>query len=132
MTSEYNWYNTLNKPFFAPPAYLFGTVWSVLYPIIFLSFSYVFYLFIKKHINAKQTLPFVINLIANFLFWPVQFGLQNNFLASIDVIIVLSTIVWGMCSIYKANKLVAYTQIPYLIWVGFATILQISITVLNI
>lgn len=129
--SSQNWYAQLNKPFFAPPAFLFGPVWTVLYIIIAISFGYVFYLYFKKKLEFKTALPFILNLIFNFLFTPIQFGLRNNVLALIDIILVLFTIVWIMKSIKKHAKWVYYAQIPYLIWVTFATILQISITILN-
>ena len=126
------WYQQLNRPFFAPPSYLFGPVWSVLYTIILISFGFVFYKYIKKEIDFKTIKPFILNLIFNFLFIPIQTGLKNNFLASIDVLLVLITIVWLMRVVKKKYKWVFYAQIPYLLWVSFATILQISIFILNV
>ncbi len=76
-------------------------------------------------------LPFVINLIANFSFTPVQFGLDNLPLASFVILIVLVTILWSMYAIWPYAKWVAYLQIPYLLWVSFATVLQLTITYLN-
>jgi tryptophan-rich sensory protein len=76
-------------------------------------------------------LPFAINLIANASFTPVQFGLNNLPLASVIIVIVLVTIVWAMIAIWPHYKWVALLQIPYLLWVSFATILQFTITYLN-
>jgi tryptophan-rich sensory protein len=128
---SFKWYAQLKKPFFAPPSSLFGPVWSVLYVIIFATFGYVFYLFFKKTIPFIVLLPFILNLVFNFAFTPLQFGLRNNYLALLDIILVLITIIWCMYVIYPYSKYVALLQIPYLIWVSFATILQISITYLN-
>lgn len=76
-------------------------------------------------------LPFIFNLIFNFAFVPIQFGLRDNFLASVDIVLVLGTLVWGMKAIYPHARWVVYMQIPYLLWVSFATVLQMSITYLN-
>jgi len=76
-------------------------------------------------------LPFVINLIANFSFTPVQFGLNNLPLASVIILVVLGTIVWSMWAVWPHYKWVALIQIPYLLWVSFATVLQLTITYLN-
>ena len=131
MNNTYNWYQALKKPSFAPPSYLFGPVWTFLYVIIFLTFGYVFVMFLKKQIGFIILLPFILNLIFNLAFTPLQFGLKNNFLAMIDIILVLATLIWLMIAIYPHSKTVAYLQIPYLLWVSFATILQISITFLD-
>lgn len=76
-------------------------------------------------------MPFIINLAANIAFTPILFGLQNLTLASIDILIVLGTIIWGMAVIWKYSKTLALVQIPYLTWVSIATILQLSITLSN-
>jgi len=129
---NYSWYSQLKKPFFAPPSWLFGPVWTVLYVIIFATFGYVFYKISKKELPKTLAYPFIINLISNFLFTPIQFGLKSNFLAALDISIVLFSLLWAMKSIYKYNKAVALAQIPYLAWVSFATVLQFSITWLNL
>ncbi len=127
----YNWYSTLIKPFWAPPSYLFGPVWSVLYALIAISFGKVFIMFFKREIPFIVVLPFLLNLFFNFIFTYIQFGLKNNLLASLDILLVLSTLVWAILAIYPHLKWVAYMQIPYLLWVTFATILQLMITYLN-
>lgn len=129
--NTYQDYASLVKPWFAPPSYLFGIVWPFLYLIIAVSFGYVFWLAIKKQIPWMVVLPFVLNLIFNVAFIPLQFGLNNLLLASIDILLVLGTIIWAMVVIYQYAPLVTYAQIPYLLWVAFATVLQLSITYLN-
>jgi translocator protein len=128
---EVSQYTQFIKPEWAPPSWLFGPVWSVLYLIIAITFGYVLYLAIKKRISAWVLLPFGINAIANIAFTPIQFGLQNNLLASIDILIVLVSIVWFMKNIYPHAKWVAFANIPYLLWVSFATVLQFTITWMN-
>ncbi|NTW26754.1 MAG: tryptophan-rich sensory protein [Candidatus Moranbacteria bacterium] len=127
----YNWYSQLIKPTWAPPAFLFGPVWTVLYILIAISFGKVFWMTWQKKIAFSVALPFLLNLFFNFAFTPIQFGLQNNLLASIDILLVLATLIWAMIAIHVHSRWVAYLQIPYLIWVSFATILQLTITFLN-
>ncbi len=127
----YNFYSTLIKPFFAPPAWVFGPVWSVLYILIIISFGYAAYLFFTKKIKFSILLPFILNVIFNVSFTPIQFGLQNNFLAAIDILLVLGTLIWAMIVIYPHKKWISLINIPYFFWVAFATILQLSITYLN-
>jgi tryptophan-rich sensory protein len=125
------WYAQLEKPFFAPPAYLFGPVWTVLYIVIAISFGYVLVQYLKRRLPLQQLLPFVLNLVFNAAFTPIQFGLRNNLLASVDIVLVLATLIWAMAAIWRRARWVAYVNIPYLLWVLFATVLQFSITWLN-
>ncbi len=132
--NTYNWYSQLSKPTWAPPSWLFGPVWTVLYAIIAVSFGTVFYKAFTKQISWLVALPFVLNLIFNFAFTPIQFGLKNNLLASVDVLLVLGTLVWALYFIWHTDstlRWIVYANIPYLLWTTFATCLQISITVLN-
>ncbi len=131
MNNTYNWYQALQKPTWAPPAFLFGPVWTVLYGIIAISFGKVFYMAYRKQIKPVVALPFALNLIFNFAFTPVQFGLKNNSLATVDILLVLFTLIWSMIVIFKKAKWITYAQIPYLVWVTFATVLQLTITYLN-
>ncbi len=129
--NEAAWYQALEKPFFAPPTWLFGPVWSVLYTIIAITFGYVFWQAIKGGLPWLVVLPFALNLLFNLAFSPIQFGLQNNLLAAIDILLVLGTLVWALIVIHPYHPWVAYLNLPYLAWVGFATVLQLSITYLN-
>jgi len=127
----YNWYQTLIKPSWAPPSYVFGPVWSVLYLIIAVSFGYVAYLYYKKVVPVAVLLPFLLNIFFNLAFTPLQFGLQNNLLAAVDILLVLGTLGWALKVIYKYARWVTHVNIPYLLWVVFATGLQLTITYLN-
>lgn len=131
MNTNYSLYAQYKKPFFAPPGWLFGVVWSILYPIIIISFGYVFYLFFKKKIPFIVALPFIINLIANLIFTPIQFGLKNYLLAAVDISVVVTSLVWGMVSVYKYFPIITWIQVPYLLWGLFATILQFAVAWLN-
>ncbi len=128
----YDWYQTLIKPEWAPPATVFGPVWGVLYTVIAITFLFVFYKTLKGKIKSAIALPFILNLIFNFAFTPIQFGLKNNILALIDIALVLGTLVWALVVIYPKYKWVAWANIPYLLWVSFASFLQATITFLNL
>ena len=129
--NEYNWYSQLIKPSWSPPAWLFGPVWTFLYILIAFSFGNVFVMFLQHRITFYILLPFILNFIFNLIFTPIQFGLQNNLLAAVDILLVLGTLIWAIIAIYPHAKWIAYVQIPYLLWVSFATILQLTITYLN-
>ncbi len=132
--NTYNWYSQLIKPFWAPPSWLFGPVWSVLYAIIAVSFGTVFYKAFTGKLPWMVALPFALNLLFNFAFTPIQFGLKNNLLSSIDILLVVATLVWALVALwYAAPELrwVVYVNIPYLLWGMFATCLQLTITYLN-
>lgn len=131
MNPTYSWYQNLLKPDWAPPSWLFGPVWTVLYTIIFISFGTVFYKAITKQIPYIVALPFALNLFFNALFTPLQFQLRNNLLASVDIVLVLITLLWALYSIKPYLPWVAYVNTPYLLWVIFATALQLTITYLN-
>lgn len=131
MGGAYFWYSALIKPSWAPPAWIFGPVWTILYILIAISFGTVFYKVVKKKLPSKYAIPFILNLVFNLIFTPIQFGLRNNFLAAIDILLVLVTLIWVIRSIYKKIRWVAFFQIPYLLWVSFATVLQLTITYLN-
>lgn len=131
MKDSYLWYQTLIKPTWAPPSWLFGPVWSVLYVIIAITYGYVLYQVATGKLPKIVALPFVLNLFFNFIFTPIQFGLKNNLLASLDILLVLGTLVWALVLIYPYFKWIVYANVPYLLWVCFATVLQITITTLN-
>jgi tryptophan-rich sensory protein len=127
----YSWYKKLIKPAWAPPSWLFGPVWTFLYVLIALSFGKVFMAVFQGQLPSVVALPFVLNLLFNFIFTPIQFGLKNNLLAAADILLVLTTLVWSMVSIFSYISWIYYLQIPYLIWVSFATVLQLTVTYLN-
>jgi len=130
-STTYAWYARLIKPSFAPPSWLFGPVWSVLYVIIAMTFGTVFYKAFTRELPLSVWLPFALNIAFNLAFTPLQFGLKNNILASIDILLILGTLMWALVVIYPRIPLIAYANLPYLLWVSFATILQLSITYLN-
>lgn len=131
MNNTYTWYQALIKPSWAPPSWLFGPVWTVLYTIIAITYGYVLWMYATHKISFFVLLPFILNLVFNLIFSPLQFGLQSNFLAAIDIVLVLGTLIWAIVAIYPYAPWVSFANIPYLLWVTFATVLQLTVTYLN-
>jgi benzodiazapine receptor len=131
MNESATWYESLVRPAFAPPPWVFGPVWTVLYVIIAITFGYVAWMVVKKRLPAATLVPFGLNLAFNLAFTPIQFGLKNNVLAAVDIVLVLATLLWAMASVWNRVRWVALANIPYLLWVSFATVLQFAITWLN-
>ncbi len=132
--NTYNWYSQLIKPTWAPPSWLFGPVWSVLYAIIAVSYGTVFYKAFVGKIPWMVALPFALNLIFNLAFTPLQFGLKNNLLATLDIFLVVGTLIWALVAVWHASpdlRWVVYANVPYLLWGVFATGLPVTITYLN-
>ena len=126
-----DWYNSLAKPTWTPAPATIGLIWQILYPIILLSFGLVFVQAIRRRVPWLVALPFAINLVANLIFTPIQFGMRNLPLAAVDLLIVWTTIIWCVIAIWPHFKWVAFAQGPYFIWVSLATVLQLSITAMN-
>ncbi len=125
------WYNGLAKPSWTPAPSTISLIWMILYPIILVSFGFVFVQAFRGKVGWKVAVPFAINLVANLLFMPIFAGLRNVPLAAVDILIVWGTILWCVVAVWPVNKWVAVAQVPYFVWVSIATVLQLSITALN-
>ena len=99
--------------------------------MILISFGFVFMQMFRGKVGWMVALPFVINLVANLIFTPIQFGMRNLPLASVDILVVWATIIWMMVVVWRHYRWVAVSQAPYFIWVSLATVLQLSITAMN-
>lgn len=124
-----DWYVHLNKPFFNPPNYLFGPVWSLLYLLMGVSFYMI--LQSKSVTKKKAILIFFIQLILNFWWSFLFFKFQLLGISMIEIILMWISILWMIIEFKKINKTAAYLQLPYLAWVTFASLLNASIWYLN-
>lgn len=123
------WYETLIKPFFNPPSWIFGPVWTFLYLLMGISFYLVW---ISKAKNKKYAYIFFgIQLFLNALWSILFFGFQMPFLAFIEIILLWAMILLTIIYFYKINKVASYLLIPYILWVSFAAVLNFSLFYLN-
>lgn len=125
------WYDSLEKPAWTPPPATIGLIWQILYPIIFVTFGFVLVQAARSRVPWTAVIPFAINLGANLIFTPIEFGLRNLPLAAVDILIVWGTIIWLAVAIWPRYRWVAVAQLPYFVWVSLATTLQLSITWMN-
>lgn len=126
-----NWYATLDKPFFAPPNWVFGPVWTLLYFMMGVSF----YLLWKQGWQKKKVKLagqyFLAQLALNFIWSPIFFGLRAPELALVVIIAMWALIVLTIRQLLPLSRPAAWLLVPYLLWVSFATLLNAAIAVLN-
>ncbi len=124
------WYVTIKKPSFNPPNYLFGPVWTILYILM----GITLYLILKQrqHPLFKASLAlFFVQLTLNFFWSFIFFKFQLLGIALIEIIFLWLIIIAMITTTYKLNKTAALIQIPYLLWVSFASLLNAAIWYLN-
>jgi len=125
------WYPTLTKPPFNPPAWIFGPVWSLL----FILMGYALYLVWNKGLKKKGVTDavaiFGVQLILNVVWSYLFFGLRNPSLALFEIIVLWGAILATTLKFGKIDRSAAYLLIPYLLWVGFASYLNLAIVLLN-
>lgn len=125
------WYASLNKPFFNPPNWIFGPVWSALYLMMGISLYSVWTKSTKKPEKQKGLIYFFIQLAVNAGWSIVFFGLHNPPLALLVLIILWITIFQTTQYFFKISRPAGCLLIPYLAWVSFAILLNVEIVLLN-
>jgi len=129
-SSVSTWYIELNKPFFNPPNWLFGPVWTVLYVLMGVS-SYIVY---RTPESASRTLSldtYGFMLVLNFFWSFLFFGFRMPGLAFIEILLLWFVIILMVIHFMRVSRLAALLQIPYILWVTFASLLNGSIWFLN-
>lgn len=125
------WYVLLKKPWFNPPNWVFGPVWTVLYILMAVALYRVWRKGFKKREVKVALALFLANLILNASWSVTFFGLKDIFL-SLDVIALLLIIIFVLIKKFSSiDKLAGKLLIPYAAWVSFATLLNFSIWLLN-
>ncbi len=124
------WYAALNKPQFAPPNFIFGPVWTTLYALMGISLVLVLEKAGKKKRNLIISL-FGLQLFLNFLWSVVFFTGHQPVLALIDIIALWISIAALIILFKKFSMSAAVLLVPYLLWVSFASLLNVSIVLLN-
>jgi tryptophan-rich sensory protein len=132
MTDFSTWYDKLAKPSWTPAPSVIGTIWTIVYPLIAIAAIATVVKVVRGDVPRLALVALGLNLAANFAFTPIQFGLRNLPLATVDIIVVLVTIIWWGLLVWRpGSEWIAYVLAPYLVWVGTATVLQVSITLMN-
>lgn len=130
-TGVESWYQTISKPSFNPPNWIFGPVWTTLYILMGVSLYLIWNKGLKDKFIKNSFILFLIHLVLNSLWSIVFFGLENPGLALVVIIILWLMILVLIIRFYKINKISSYLLIPYILWVSFASILNYSIWQLN-
>lgn len=125
-----DWFYALNKPFFNPPSAVFGPVWTLLYLLMGISL-YLILSPTSSPLRTKAIIIFGVQLALNFVWSFLFFKYRLLGFAFIEIVLIWVSIVFMINSFYSVNKKAAYLQIPYLVWVSFATLLNGSIWFLN-
>lgn len=126
------WYPTIKKPSFNPPNWVFAPVWTTLYVLMGIAAGLVWHEIDRQKETARKGLTFfAIQLGLNALWSFIFFGLNNPFLAFIEIILLWLMIYETFVQFNKVNKIAGYLFIPYLLWVTFATALNGAIWWLN-
>jgi tryptophan-rich sensory protein len=128
MPSIDSWYQTIQKPVFNPPNWIFGPVWTLLFFLMAISF---YLILIQKPVSKKGIILFVSQLFFNFLWSYSFFFLHNPLLAYIDILILIVLVVLTTKHFMKLNRTAGLLLIPYIAWISFASILNLAIVLLN-
>lgn len=122
-------FEMVNKPIFSPPGFIFPIVWTILYIFMGIS-SYLIYTSNNKNKN-KALKIYLLQLIVNMLWTFFFFNLKWYLFSFIWIILLIALVITMIKEFTRINKTAGYLQIPYLIWLIFASILNLSIYLLN-
>lgn len=125
------WYVTLEKPFFNPPAWLFGPVWTLLYLLMGLSLYLLWTAEARAGAKRAAVALFAAQLVLNALWSVIFFGLRMPLAAFFELCLLWVFILLTMIALRPLSKTASWLLLPYLAWVSFAGVLNLSIHLLN-
>lgn len=126
------WYVRLRKPDLAPPNWVFGPIWTMLYFLMGVSLFVVWNVGFDKSTVRRSIIVFSIQLALNILWSFFFFGLKSPLLGLVEIVALWFAIVLTIFSFFRVSRIAALILIPYLIWVSFASYLNYSIFILNL
>lgn len=124
------WYQYLEKPFFSPPNWLFGPVWTLLYLLMGVGLFLILETE-KNELRDKALKAFAIQLAFNFAWSFIFFEFRLVGVAFFEILLVMASVIWMITTFYPINKIASLLQIPYLLWVTFASALNGAVWILN-
>jgi len=125
------WYESLNKPSFNPPNWLFAPVWTTLYVLMGIS-AYMIWEKSSRYKSSNTALKiFFVQLVLNSIWSMLFFGLRNPLYGFIGIVLLWFAILFTMLKFYRISKKAAYLLVPYILWVSFASLLNFYILILN-
>lgn len=130
-TNSSDWYQTLEKPAFTPPDWVFAPVWTALYLLTGVS---VFLVWRKGLANAAGRIAiaaFILQLVFNALWMPIFFGVKQPLIAFGDIVLLWLATAATIISFQNVSRPAAILLVPYMAWVSFAAVLNAAICVLN-
>lgn len=148
-----SWYAGLKKPGFNPPNWIFGPVWTILFFLMGISLYFVWQKkftaekplgvkikiwnplskkFLEEWQKANAIIIFIIQLALNILWSFIFFYLHNVGLAFFELLMLWFAIWYAIINFYRISKPAGYLLVPYIVWVSFAAILNLSIWIINI
>ena len=125
------WYAGLAKPSFNPPNWIFGPVWTLLYALMGLAAYLVYEKGFKKPHVKKALAVFAAQLLLNTLWSIVFFGAHRILGAAVVIVLLGAMILATILLFHRISKAASYLLVPYIFWVSFATVLNVSLYVLN-
>jgi tryptophan-rich sensory protein len=125
------WYAGLQKPFFTPPSWLFGPVWSALYLAMAVAAWRIWDLPATRTGRTRALIVFAIQLALNAIWSPAFFGLQSPLLGIAVILALLATLIGMLPAFWRLDRVAGSLLLPYLLWVAFATALNGAIVALN-
>ncbi len=128
ITSKAINYNDLIQPAFAPPSFLFPIVWTILYVLMGVSYGI---LENKGLVDAETNSIYYLQLTVNALWSFIFFVFKWRLFAFVWILILDVLVIDMIIKFYKKDKTAGLLQIPYLIWISFATILNLAVYLLN-
>ncbi len=124
------WYHSLRHPFFAPPDWLFGPVWVILYLLLALAGFYI----TRKGLNAasqKATWLMIAQLVLNAAWTPLFFGMHHLAGAMVLVLVMIGMTIWLMRAAWSVSRAAVWMLVPYVAWLCFAWLLNTSMWMMN-
>lgn len=123
------WFQTLKRPSFQPPDWLFGPVWTLLYGLMAVS-AWLVYVKTGRVRSTPMTL-FVVQLVLNVAWSIIFFGLHRPGLAVFDIVALWVAIIATIVAFWRISMTAGVLMLPYLAWVTFASVLNVSLWHLN-